>query len=67
VFTHDHPDRIAGKLMHCFFMRGGHIAAVEVLPGLQDAEAVAKSLDCSKLEKMNRALKDSRSGIRRAW
>jgi hypothetical protein len=54
VFTHNGPDRIAGKLMRCFFMRGGHspllharrpLAAVEVLPGLRDAEAVAKSLE----------------------
>jgi hypothetical protein len=29
--------------MRCFFKRGGHIAAVELLPGLNDAEAVEKS------------------------
>jgi hypothetical protein len=26
-----------------FFMRGGHVTAVELLPGLNDVEAVAKS------------------------
>jgi len=29
--------------MRCFFMRSGHIAGVEELPGLSDEEAVAKS------------------------
>ena len=29
--------------MRCYFMRGGHIAAVEELPGLADEEAVAKA------------------------
>jgi hypothetical protein len=29
--------------MRCFFKRDGRIAAVELLPGLKDAEAVAKS------------------------
>jgi hypothetical protein len=29
--------------MRCFFMRSGHIAGVEELPGLSDEEAVAKA------------------------
>jgi hypothetical protein len=29
--------------MRCFFMKGGHIADVEVLEGLSDQEAVEKS------------------------
>ena len=29
--------------MRCFFMRDGHIAGVEELPGLSDAEAVERS------------------------
>ena len=29
--------------MRCFFMKQGHITAVELLPGLNDAEAVKKS------------------------
>lgn len=28
--------------MRCYFMRNGHIAAVEELPGLSDEEAVRK-------------------------
>jgi hypothetical protein len=28
--------------VRCYFMRGGHIAAVEELPGLSDEEAVQK-------------------------
>jgi hypothetical protein len=31
--------------MRCYFMRGGHIKAVEELPGLSDDEAVEKSID----------------------
>ena len=29
--------------MRCYFMRGGHIEAVEELPGLSDEEAIAKA------------------------
>jgi hypothetical protein len=29
--------------MRCYFMRGGHIASVEELPGLSDEEAMAKA------------------------
>jgi hypothetical protein len=29
--------------MRCYFMRGGHIEAVEELPGLADEEAIAKA------------------------
>lgn len=29
--------------MRCYFMKGGHIAAVEVLLGLNDEEALEKS------------------------
>jgi hypothetical protein len=29
--------------MRCYFLRDGHIAAVEELPGLSDAEAIAKA------------------------
>jgi len=29
--------------MRCYFMRSGHIAGVEELPGLSDEEAIAKS------------------------
>lgn len=29
--------------MRCYFMRDGHIASVEELPGLSDEEAVARS------------------------
>jgi hypothetical protein len=29
--------------MRCYFMRGGHIASVEPLPGLTDREAVEKA------------------------
>jgi hypothetical protein len=32
-------------VVQCFFMRAGHIAGVEELPGLSDEEAVAKSRD----------------------
>jgi hypothetical protein len=32
-----------GRVMRCFFMRGGHIQAVEELPGLSDEEAVEKA------------------------
>jgi hypothetical protein len=28
--------------VRCYFMRGGHIRAVEEMPGLSDEEAVAK-------------------------
>ncbi len=28
--------------MRCFFLRGGHIAAVELMPGLTDEQAVEK-------------------------
>jgi hypothetical protein len=37
--------------MRCFFKRGGHIAAVEVLPGLNDAEAVEKSREMFEARK----------------
>jgi hypothetical protein len=39
----ERPPTAASKVMRCFFMRGGHITAVELLPGLNDVEAVAKS------------------------
>ena len=29
--------------MQCYFMRAGHIEAVEELPGLSDEEAIAKA------------------------
>jgi hypothetical protein len=29
--------------MRCFFLREGHIAAVEMLPDLSDQEAIAKA------------------------
>ena len=29
--------------MRCYFMRGGHIEAVEELPGLSDEQALAKA------------------------
>ena len=29
--------------MRCYFLKGGHIEAVEELPGLSDDEAVAKA------------------------
>jgi hypothetical protein len=29
--------------MQCYFMRGGHIEAIEELPGLSDEEAIAKA------------------------
>ncbi len=29
--------------MRCYFMRGGHIEAVEELPGLADEDAIAKA------------------------
>jgi hypothetical protein len=29
--------------MRCFFLKNGHIVSVELLPGLTDKEAVAKS------------------------
>ena len=29
--------------MRCFFLRNGHIAAVEMLPDLSDQEAIAKA------------------------
>ena len=29
--------------MRCFFLRNGHIAAVEMLPGLSDQDAIAKA------------------------
>ena len=30
-------------MMRCYFMRAGHIEAVEELPGLSDQEAIAKA------------------------
>jgi hypothetical protein len=39
--------------MRCFFMRSGHIAGVEELPGLSDEEAVEKGrqlFDARKVE-----------------
>jgi hypothetical protein len=29
--------------MRCFFLRNGHIAGVEMLPGLSDQDAIAKA------------------------
>jgi hypothetical protein len=37
--------------MRCYFMRAGHIAGVEEMPGLSDEEAVAKSREMFEARK----------------
>ena len=37
--------------MRCYFLRNGHIAAVEALPGLNDEEAVKKSRELFEARK----------------
>jgi hypothetical protein len=41
--------------MRCYFMRNGHIAGVEELPGLSDEEAVQKGRELFEARKVQSA------------
>jgi hypothetical protein len=52
--------------MRCYFMKNGHIAAVEELPGLSDEEAVEKSREMFETRKDEGPIRASKSGSGRA-
>jgi hypothetical protein len=53
--------------MRCYFMRAGHIAGVEAIPGLPDDETAERARELFEENGNSTPMMDSRFGTSPAW